>query len=326
MTKEHMPMAVAIELESKPYIPFQDKQGNVRRIVDVMTCKVVSAHDFSAFGEVLESKGEIFNPWQYAAKRFDPDINLIDFGNRFYSPVLGRWITTDPAGFINGMNLYSFLRSNPFKYVDPDGRAIPFILIPVFAGGFALGGGVTLAFVSTEIVLGSITVGLLGWGAYTLASNINDATAKDALGALGSLINNANEPPDDEEDESFAKKIREGAQGAYTVYNVAKKLSDNSKKSSRNRFKPDETATKEHTVFRRNSDTGEITHYETYEPQTNPKNPNPWETVKRYDGNAEHPHKHFNKHQQEWIETPHVHDSSSPGGVRYPEKWEIPNG
>lgn len=46
--------------------------------------------------------------------------------------------------------------------------------------------------------------------------------------------------------------------------------------------------------------------------------------MKRYDGNTIHPHQYYNKATKKDIPTPHVHDSSAPGGIRIPEPWEIP--
>jgi len=89
------------------------------------------------------------------------------------------------------------------------------------------------------------------------------------------------------------------------------------------RFKPDVTATGEHTMFRRNPNSGIVTHYETYRPQTNPLDPKPWESVKRFDG-IETEGRHYNKVQKQYFDTPHVHDPMYPGGVRNPQSWEIP--
>ena len=69
--------------------------------------------------------------------------------------------------------------------------------------------------------------------------------------------------------------------------------------------------------------TGRTEKYQTYWPQSNPRNPNPWEVGVRFDGPS-HYHKHFNKVTDKWIETPHVHDPFFPGGVRYPQRWEVP--
>jgi hypothetical protein len=96
------------------------------------------------------------------------------------------------------------------------------------------------------------------------------------------------------------------------------------KAGSRKRFVPSPLAEGAHTVFRRNGTTGQITHYETYIPQTNPRNPNQWESVKRFDGDLIHPHNHFNKVTNQRVHTPHVHDPSTAGGIRMPEAWEIP--
>ena len=64
--------------------------------------------------------------------------------------------------------------------------------------------------------------------------------------------------------------------------------------------------------------------YGTFKPQTNPRNPNTWETVKRYDGPRSGDDSHYNKVLKQEIELPHVHDPSCPGGIRPPLLWEIP--
>lgn len=38
-----------------------------------------------------------------------------------YDPATGRWLTRDPAGYVDGMNLYRYGRSNPVRYVDRNG-------------------------------------------------------------------------------------------------------------------------------------------------------------------------------------------------------------
>jgi hypothetical protein len=48
---------------------------------------------------------------------------------RFYSPVLKRFLSEDPAGFSGGINLYAFAGGNPVDFMDPFG------LGPVTSGG-----------------------------------------------------------------------------------------------------------------------------------------------------------------------------------------------
>ena len=43
-------------------------------------------------------------------------------GARYYAPWLARWTAADPAGMVDGPNLYAYVRGNPVRLVDPDGR------------------------------------------------------------------------------------------------------------------------------------------------------------------------------------------------------------
>lgn len=158
--KRNMPTSVAIELEGQTFAPMHDCQGNIRGLIDSLTGKIVSQCDFTAFGELLSQSEGPFNPWKYASKRLDPHLSLIDFGKRFYDPSLGRWLTTDPAGFVDGMNLYSFLKNNPFVYVDPDGRFLV-IAIPVLVGSFGAG-GVAVALPSAAAIGTALTASAIG--------------------------------------------------------------------------------------------------------------------------------------------------------------------
>jgi uncharacterized protein RhaS with RHS repeats len=41
-----------------------------------------------------------------------------------YSPTTGRWLERDPVGYVDGLNLYEALKSNPTNYLDPMGTQI----------------------------------------------------------------------------------------------------------------------------------------------------------------------------------------------------------
>jgi hypothetical protein len=85
-------------------------------------------------------------------------------------------------------------------------------------------------------------------------------------------------------------------------------------------LRPDSRAAGPHTTFR-TSEKGSATNYETWTPQSNPRNPTPWESVVRVDkaGAA-----HYNKVTRETVPTPHAHDPKTPGGVRPAAPSEIP--
>ncbi|HAB98200.1 MAG TPA: hypothetical protein DCE71_00025, partial [Parachlamydiales bacterium] len=79
-----------------------------------------SFYRFSAFGEE-KIYGYTLSPWRFSSKRSDAETNLVYYGRRFYMPLLGRWLTPDPAGFTDGMNLYNFLQNQPLIHFDEYG-------------------------------------------------------------------------------------------------------------------------------------------------------------------------------------------------------------
>jgi len=89
---------------------------------------------------------------------------------------------------------------------------------------------------------------------------------------------------------------------------------------SKNNMKYDPDATGEHSTFKRDPQSGEITNWQRWY-TSDPRNPNPFTPGERYDGKGAG---HFNKVTGEMVDTPHVNDPKVPGGVRKPYPWEIP--
>ncbi|MBD2798456.1 RHS repeat protein, partial [Xenorhabdus sp. 18] len=46
---------------------------------------------------------------------------LYYYGYRYYQPWVGRWLNADPAGTVDGLNLYIMVRNNPTTFRDKDG-------------------------------------------------------------------------------------------------------------------------------------------------------------------------------------------------------------
>lgn len=107
--------AIFLELQGKSYVPIHDLQGNLASLLS-LDKEESTFFSFNAFGE--KEKGPSFCPWGFASKREEEKIPLIYFGRRFYLPELGRWLTPDPIGFTDGMNLYAFVQNNPLSYID----------------------------------------------------------------------------------------------------------------------------------------------------------------------------------------------------------------
>jgi RHS repeat-associated protein len=59
--------------------------------------------------------------YRYTGKERDDETGLYYYGARYYASWLGRWLSADPSGAVDGLNLYGFVKGNPVRLVDPDG-------------------------------------------------------------------------------------------------------------------------------------------------------------------------------------------------------------
>jgi insecticidal toxin complex protein TccC len=57
---------------------------------------------------------------RYSGKEMDVS-GLYYYGSRYYAPWLQRWVSADPAGDVDGLNLYGFVGNNPMSYIDTGG-------------------------------------------------------------------------------------------------------------------------------------------------------------------------------------------------------------
>jgi RHS repeat-associated protein len=291
--------AVALELNSQVYAPLHDLQRNVRRLVHAQSQKVAAAHDYTAFGQELTPPSLLFNPWRFASKRIHPIVDLVDFGKRFYDPTLGRWLTPDPAGFVDSLNLYQFCFNNPLRYFDPDGQFIFTITVLTWGASIAIGAALDTALIA---------------GACALVVMYQDKLVKDLEWRRQF---EAACHPRNYNTSSSSSYYEEEESDTYAV----------------NRFTPDSEAEGDHSTFRGSDPTTEGTDkYETwrYVPpeQKHPDDERPdpvFVSELRYDGNG-HPNEHYNGVTGTSVPTPHVHDPNCPGGVRPAEPWEIPQG
>ncbi len=107
---------LAVELNNQSYLSTPDLCGNIAAIFPFEGGSPELTY-YSAFGEEIGSK---ISPWRFASKRVETT-DLIHFGRRYYIPSLGRWLTPDPLGLRDGMNLYAYIHNNPLTHFDEYG-------------------------------------------------------------------------------------------------------------------------------------------------------------------------------------------------------------
>jgi RHS repeat-associated protein len=102
------------------YSYLYDGKGNVMMLLD-STQATVASYAYDAFGVLLSSVGSLEQPFRFSTKPYDLKTGLLDFGYRWYAPLLGRWSGRDLIAEKGGINLYTFVGANPVSRIDPWG-------------------------------------------------------------------------------------------------------------------------------------------------------------------------------------------------------------
>jgi len=74
----------------------------------------------------LASSSEVENPFGFQGLQLDEETGLLYVRNRYFDPDLGRFISPDPMGFLDGPSMYMFAVYSPYNAKDPLGLAVYF--------------------------------------------------------------------------------------------------------------------------------------------------------------------------------------------------------
>jgi len=92
-----------------------------------MDGNLISQEEFYPFGGTAVWAVRSAVETHYKTRRYsgqERDITgLYYYGRRYYQPWAGRWLSADPAGTIDGLNLYRMVRNNPLTFRDDQGLA-----------------------------------------------------------------------------------------------------------------------------------------------------------------------------------------------------------
>jgi RHS repeat-associated protein len=114
---------------------FQDAIGSTRSLWDEDGDRL-GKYDYTPFGGNYSSAGQGITR-KYTGHDWDSTARLYHTAYRNYSPDMGRWISRDPLGMVDGPNVYAYVVNNPISSSDPLGLyefSVGSLLSSVWAG------------------------------------------------------------------------------------------------------------------------------------------------------------------------------------------------
>lgn len=102
---------------------------------------LVEGYQYDAYGEqtvidpgvngVIDGGGDdvigidvvsaINNPYVFTGRRFDAETGIYYYRNRYFDSEVGRFISRDPLGYVDGMGLYEYVSAMTPQFTDPTG-------------------------------------------------------------------------------------------------------------------------------------------------------------------------------------------------------------
>ena len=99
---------------------FHDHLDSTRRL-HAQDKSSLATYEFSPYGEQYATAGSATTTHQYATLAWDGTAGLHFAAFRYLEPRLARWMSQDPVGYVEGLNLYAYVSNSPQSGVDPLG-------------------------------------------------------------------------------------------------------------------------------------------------------------------------------------------------------------
>jgi len=188
------------------YFYARDHLGSVREVVASDGTSVESRYDYGLWGNVTQIDGTgVESDFLYTGHFYHEGSGLYLAQYRAYDSKLGRWLSRDPLGFVDGPNLYAYVGNDPSNRVDLQGLFFWHAVGAVVGGALDLGaqlisnggniGDVNWGSVGISAASGAMGVGLAGNVAKVTTHFAGRAALNGlgsaAIGAGGQMANNA---------------------------------------------------------------------------------------------------------------------------------------
>ncbi|KAF5569299.1 virulence plasmid b [Fusarium phyllophilum] len=199
-------------------LPFTDTKGNITHLFRGESAEVDHRYAYDDFGMLLsEPSGndtKEATSGTYEGNSFDEMTGLLDFGGRWYDPLIGRFTTPDDILEMDymiktdGLNRYAFENNDPINHIDPTGHWSWSSILGVVIGsymvlvaiGLTIGTGGAAGILMGAVIGALASGGIAGikysvdhedekddltfWGGFGMTFAIN-ATIGAVTGALG---------------------------------------------------------------------------------------------------------------------------------------------
>ena len=126
-TKTYYPAVGAMRDGSTLYYVLKDHLGSASVLTNASGGIVAGADTrYYPFGEARFSTSSMVTDKLFTGQRQIAELGIYQYGARFYSPKLGRFLSADTIvpGYANPQNLnrFSYTLNNPLRYIDPTGH------------------------------------------------------------------------------------------------------------------------------------------------------------------------------------------------------------
>ncbi len=113
---------------SYTYYFFQDHLGSTVAAVRASDNSVAQRYTYDEYGSVqvrdnagAPSSAALLTRYTYTGREYDVAVGIYHYRHRWYSPAIGRWMSSDPIGERGGINLYGYVGENPTSRTDSSG-------------------------------------------------------------------------------------------------------------------------------------------------------------------------------------------------------------